>query len=583
MRPTLSEMGVYDGTALMEFKTKKNIIYHIKRETVCTYEMDDTPPFLINEDALDIAIGIGMLYNCNIVDELHIARKQYLDGSIPTGFQRTAIYALDGWIPYKDRKVKIVQMSIEEDSCREVSDIGHERVYLTDRLGMPLIETVTEPAMRTPQEAAEVAWQCSKLVRSTHKVRRGMGAAREDVNVSVEGGTRVEIKGVPQITLIPLLTYNEAMRQWNLLRLKEELKKRGITTETFKAESFDITNLLKKAYYAPLKNAIDSGMILKAVVLKGFKDLLHWQTQTDTYFSKEISDRVRVIACLTSIPNIIHSDSKSDTILSADWQKVKKLTGAADNDTMIIVWGSEQDVQTAVNEIIIRAKEATIGIPSETRQALSDGTNGFERILPGADRMYPDTDLPPKKITKERLGKIKTWLPEQFWKRIEWYNKLGIPKDTIEELSISKYAELFKRAVNDWKVNPTTAAVFLIQYPKRLKRYGIIDEWLNKNEFEGVLKSYADGKIPKDSLLTTLRTVAELGAFTEEALPEPATETEINNAIKNAQAELEKMNVYNQQNGTPLLMGMIMKKLRGKAPAITIAEKIGFTKGAAKQ
>ena len=583
MRPTLSEMGVYDGTALMEFKTKKNIIYHIKRETVCTYEMDDTPPFLINEDALDIGIGIGMLFNCNIVDELHIARKQYLDGSIPTGFQRTAIYALDGWIPYKDRKVKIVQMSIEEDSCREVSDIGHERVYLTDRLGMPLIETVTEPAMRTPQEAAEVAWQCSKLVRSTHKVRRGMGAAREDVNVSVEGGTRVEIKGVPQITLIPILTYNEAMRQWNLLRLKEELKRRGITSETFKAEHFDITNLLKKAHYAPLKNAIDSGMILKVVVLKGFKDLLHWQTQTDTYFSKEISDRVRVIACLTNIPNLIHSDSKSDTILSADWQKVKKFTNASDNDTMVIVWGSESDVQTAVNEIIIRAKEATLGIPSETRQAMSDGTNGFERILPGADRMYPDTDLPPKKITQERLDKIKSWLPEQFWKRIEWYNKLGIPKDTIEELSMSNYAELFKKAVNEWKVNPTTAAVFLIQYPKRLKKYGILDEWLNENQLEEVLKSYADGKIPKDSLLTTLRTVAELGAFTKEVLPDQASETEISDTIKDARVEFDKMDVFNRQNGTALLMGMIMKKLRGKVPAKNIAEKIGFTKGAIKQ
>ena len=166
--------------------------------------MDDTPPFLINEDALDIALGIGLLYNCSLVDELHIARKQYLDGSIPTGFQRTAIYALNGKIPYKDREVKIVQMSIEEDSCREVADVGHDRIYLADRLGMPLIETVTG-RMRTPKEVAEVARLCSKLVSSTHKVRRGMGAAREDVNVSVEGGTRVEIKGVPQIKDIPLL------------------------------------------------------------------------------------------------------------------------------------------------------------------------------------------------------------------------------------------------------------------------------------------------------------------------------------------------------------------------------------------
>lgn len=579
MRPTLSEMGVYDGTALMEFKTKKNIIYRIKRETVCTYEMDDTPPFLINEEALDIAIGIGMLYNCNIVDELHIARKQYLDGSIPTGFQRTAIYALDGWIPYKDRKIKIVQMSIEEDSCREVSDIGHDRVYLTDRLGMPLIETVTEPAMQTPQEVAEVAWQCSKLVRSTHKVRRGMGAAREDVNVSVEGGTRVEIKGVPKITMIPILTYSEAMRQWNLLRLREELKKRGITSDTFKADQFDITNLLKKVHYAPLKYAVESGLRTHCVVLKGYKDLLHWQTQTDTYFSKEISDRVRVIACLTNIPNLIHSDSKSDTITSSDWQKVKKFTNAADNDTMVIVWGGEDDVVMAVNEIIIRAKEATIGIPSETRQALSDGTNGFERILPGADRMYPDTDLPPKKITQEKLNRIKSWLPEQIWKRIEWYNILGIPKDTIEELAISKYAELFKKAVKDWKINPTTAAVFLIQYPKRLQKNGSMAEWMNEEMFEGVLKAYSENKIPKDALYQTMKNAAELGAFTEEVIPPPLESNKLNEEIKLTSEQTKEIKLHNPANKEKVMIGLLMNKLRGRIPAKVVAEKIGLMKG----
>jgi glutamyl-tRNA(Gln) amidotransferase subunit E len=201
MRPTLSELGEYDGTALMEFKTKKDIIYRIHRETVCTYEMDDTPPFLINEDALDIGLQIALLYGCKTVDEMHIARKQYLDGSIPTGFQRTSIIALDGKIPYKDRDIEIIQLSIEEDSCREVSDFGHQRVYLADRLGMPLIETVTGPDMLTPQEAADVAQILRKLVRSTGKVRTGIGAARQDVNVSVTGGTRIEIKGVPKDSL----------------------------------------------------------------------------------------------------------------------------------------------------------------------------------------------------------------------------------------------------------------------------------------------------------------------------------------------------------------------------------------------
>jgi glutamyl-tRNA(Gln) amidotransferase subunit E len=207
--------------------------------------MDDTPPFLINDDALDKALQIGLLFDCKLVDELHIARKQYLDGSIPTGFQRTAIYALDGRIPYKERTINITQMSIEEDSCREISDIGHDRIYKTDRLGMPLIETVTAPEMFTPHEVADVCMLCAKLVRSTGNVRRGMGAARQDVNVSVTGGTRIEIKGVSKIPMIPLLTYNEAMRQWNLLRLRDELHKRGITEKTFRAYSKDVTNVLK--------------------------------------------------------------------------------------------------------------------------------------------------------------------------------------------------------------------------------------------------------------------------------------------------------------------------------------------------
>ena len=52
MRPTLSELGEYDGTALMEFKTKKNVIYQLYDDTVCTYEMDDTPPFKLSNQVV---------------------------------------------------------------------------------------------------------------------------------------------------------------------------------------------------------------------------------------------------------------------------------------------------------------------------------------------------------------------------------------------------------------------------------------------------------------------------------------------------------------------------------------------------
>lgn len=564
MRPTLSELGEYDGTALMEFKTKKDIIYHINRETVCTYEMDDTPPFEINEQALDIALEIALLYKSATTDEIHIARKQYLDGSIPTGFQRTAIISIGGSIPYKNRKINIIQLSIEEDSCREVSDHGHRRVYIADRLGMPLVETVTAPDMKTPVEVAEVGKILSNIVKSTGKVRTGAGAAREDVNVSVTGGTRIEIKGVPSLYRIPLLTYNEAMRQWNLLRLKEELKNRNITAETFSSRHDHITRLLRKTKYLPISNALNEELIIGSVILRGFKGLLNWQTQTETYFSKEISDRVRVVACLTTLPNIIHSDSTSETISIAEWQKVKKAIGAVENDTVVIVWGSEMDVDTAMKEITIRAKEATIGIPSETRQALKDGTTGFERILPGPERMYPDTDLPPKRIKSDRIKEIQSQVPGFYCDRVVWYKKLGVPEDLIEPLAISKFANLFEEVVTKWKLDPKLAAVVLIQYPKRLKKMGLKFENVDANLINDILKAYKDGLLSKEGILPALYESVKSGIFDAKNLPLQLKPKEMKEVIANCVIDMNRKKIQNNDKRGIVLKGIVMDNVRGK-------------------
>ncbi len=565
MRPTLSELGEYDGTALMEFKTKKEIIYQINRESVCTYEMDDTPPFEINEEALDIALEIGMLYKCSLIDEIHIARKQYLDGSIPTGFQRTSIVTVDGKIPYKDRFIEIIQLSIEEDSCREISDFGHRRVYLADRLGMPLIETVTAPDMKTPFEVAEVGKILSNIVKSTGKVRTGAGAAREDVNVSVTGGTRIEIKGVPSFKRIPLLTYNEAMRQWNLLRLREELKQRGITTESFESKISDVTRIIRKTEYQPIANALNENKVVIAVTLKGFKGLLNWQTQTETYFSKEISDRVRVIACLTTLPNIIHSDSTAETISIAEWQKIKKAIGAGENDTVVIVWGDNRDTDTASKEIVIRAKEATIGVPSETRQALKDGTTGFERILPGPDRMYPDTDLPPKRITKERIERIRKGLPEFYDEKIKFYRELNIPKDLIEPLAISRFTGLFKKAVTEWKINPILAAEVIIKYPKSLRKKGIDSRFISEDILEGIFIALKEGKIFREGIASLMEEAVRKGKFDNSILPLPITEEKLKESADEALRELNRKMIINPEKKLNLLIGLLMNKIRGKA------------------
>jgi len=577
MRPTLSELGEYDGTALMEFKTKKEIVYRIHRETVCTYEMDDTPPFELNEEALEIALEIGQLYGCTMVDEIHIARKQYLDGSIPTGFQRTTIVGVNGSIPYKDRSIAIVQLGLEEDSCREVSDAGHLRTYLTDRLGMPLIETVTGPDMRTPQEVAEVAEIIRRAARANGRVRVGAGAARQDVNVSVSGGTRIEIKGVSSIRQIPILTYHEAMRQHRLLLLRDELQHRGITPQTFRTRSEDVTKILRKTRFQPIRDAVAAKLAVRAVRLEGFRDLLRWQTQTDTYFAREISDRVRVVACLTTLPNITHSDSPSDTLSSSEWMGVRKATGATDDDTVVLVWGPSPDVSTAAAEVALRAKEAAVGVPSETRQALRDGTNGFERILPGPDRMYPDTDLPPLPISRERLAIARAHTGQPYWERERWYGELGVPSDLRAPLASSPWADLFADAVRSWKLPPVQTAVFLIQLTKRVARARRTSVKFTTPTLRQLLLAVRDGLVTFEGLLPALHAVAERGSLQPEDLPGPCTMVELTDIIAQSRRDLAALKLRDPRNADTVLMGLVMHRVRGRVPGKTVASHIGST------
>jgi len=575
MRPTLSELGEYDGTALMEFKTKKEIIYRINRETVCTYEMDDTPPFMIDEVALDIALGIGMLYDCIMVDELHIARKQYLDGSIPTGFQRTTIVGVDGKVPYKDRSIRIIQLGLEEDACREVSDIGHRRTYVTDRLGMPLIETVTAPDMRTPQEVAEVGQLLRRIVRSTGKVRTGIGAAREDVNISVTGGTRIEIKGVPRLPRIPRLTYNEALRQWNLLRMRAALERCGVTTKAFSATIEDVTKHVRKTLYQPIQSALSQGMLVMGVRLAGFKGFLRWQTQTDTYFHQEISDRVRVIACLTTLPNILHSDSPGEGLSSAEWQAVRKTLGARDEDAIVLVWGPEADARLGTQEIVIRAKEATIGIPSETRQALKDGTNGFERILPGPDRMYPDTDLPPKRVDAERLAGLRAALPPRIVDRERRYAELGVPSDLVPVLASSPFAGLFEKMTGGKGLPPRLAALVLAQYPKRLKKKGLSAERLDEGTMSAVLGSVRSGKFHREGILPLLAEHLETGKSINELLPPEGNQRDYRADIGPIVAGVLDAKLATDAARVRRAMGLLMETWRGRVDGAQAAAEIG--------
>ncbi len=457
MRPTLSELGEYDGTALMEFKTKKEIIYRIKNETACTYDIDDTPPFPINREALEIAIEISLLCKLNIVGEVHITRKQYLDGSIPTGFQRTAIIGVEGSIPLRTKTLRLIQLSIEEDSCREISDIGHTRIYRTDRLGMPLIETVTYPDCVNPSEVAEACNYIRFLNRSTGHVRTGIGASRQDVNVSCRGGSRVEIKGVAHIRWIPKLTHNEAFRQWALLNIRKILLER----------------VKKPAEWKPVHSAIDKKFIhlpfvsgkdkkkqrAVAVNLPHFKGILSHFLQPGRPFYDELSSRLKVIASIER-PNMACSEDLEPLLNEEQWKKVRSLFITGPTDAQVVFWGPEADLPTALETIEERCRMAFEGVPNETRKSFPDGTTIFERVLPGADRMYPDTDSAPIPLTDDYIDGLRKSLPRDVVDRFHQLRDWDVPEDTYNFILRKNLFPVIEKIVSDPGIAPKFVGTF---------------------------------------------------------------------------------------------------------------------------
>lgn len=521
MRPTLSELGEYDGTALMEFKTRKQIVYRIKNETACTYDIDDTPPFPLNREALEIALEIALICRLNIVGEVHITRKQYLDGSIPTGFQRTAILGVEGELPLRNKKVRLIQLSIEEDSCREISDVGHVRTYQTDRLGNPLIETVTYPDFTTPDEIREGAEYIRFLNRSTGRVVTGMGAGREDVNVSCRGGTRIEIKGVSHNKWIPELTHNEVFRQWALLRIREQLNQRVEGGKGWRLKSKSVGEELIAG--APeLAAARKRNDVVVALNLPHFQGMLSHFTQPGKMFADELSDRLKVIACIEK-PNLIHSEQPAGGIPDSVWAGIRDLLGAGDDDGQLIVWGPEEDIPTALETVEERCLLAFEGVPRESRKSFVDGTTVFERVLPGADRMYPDTDSAPIPLDDEEINRLAEHLPKDVHERFAQMKDWRIPEDTHPYLLSRNLVPLIEEIVRELEYEARFVGTLLghglkhiegqyIRQPDFISRkiYDLLD-FLKRNHLTADIaldmlrEVYQHPNMDFDSILTTLK------------------------------------------------------------------------------
>ena len=290
-RPVLGEMGDFDPGMLVEFEKNYKVIYFARERNTCTYEMDETPPFAPDPEAIRKGFLLSAYFNCSaFAEEIVVNRKQYLDGSITTGFQRTFICGRDGWVPVNGKKVRITNVHIEEDAARRVNwiDTSNRTVYFNlDRLGVPLTEIITEYTdVDTPDELIETAKQIGRVLRLSRVGRRGLGSARQDVNITIDGGDRVEVKGVQDLDMFELLCRHEVVRQNALIQIEEEMEKRNIKKEDFEHTYIDISHVLD----------LEKESKAFATIFPKMKGIFGLEVQPNKDFGEEIFEKSMLIS-----------------------------------------------------------------------------------------------------------------------------------------------------------------------------------------------------------------------------------------------------------------------------------------------
>jgi len=227
LRPLAGELGRIDPAAIFERKKRKHYVYEGYNYTTCLVELDEEPPHSINEDALNIALLVAKMLNCKFPDVVQVMRKTVIDGSNTSGFQRTALIGYDGFIKTSFGKVGIQTVILEEDAGRRTAETPDSVTFRLDRLGIPLVEIATAPDCKTPEQVKETASLIGGMLRSTGKVMRGIGTIRQDVNISIKGHPRIELKGVQELYQLPKIVELEAQRQMEEVKLRGKNKLEG--------------------------------------------------------------------------------------------------------------------------------------------------------------------------------------------------------------------------------------------------------------------------------------------------------------------------------------------------------------------
>lgn len=563
LRPTQSELGKIDRAAFEESRRKLEFIYEAYDRETCLVEADDEPPHPLNMEALEIALIIASLLNMNVVDEFHTMRKQVIDGSNTGGFQRTGLVATDGYLETEYGIVKIENLCLEEDAARRIGQNKGKVVFRLDRLGIPLLEVTTDPSMKHPEQVKEVAYQLGQILRST-RVKRGLGTIRQDLNISIAEGARVEIKGVQDLDLMPKMVENEVKRQINLIELMKELQSRGAQVED---KIHRVDDLFKETESKIISRAISKGGSVLTIKLLGFKGLIGKEVQPGRRFGTELAGYAKKMG----VSGIFHTDElPAYGITNEEVLAISKRLELSEKDAFILVADEEEKARNAITEVQRRAKTAIKEVPEETRKALEDGNSEYLRPLPTASRMYVETDIPTTVISRECIEEIKSNLPElPEEKKLRITEQYSLSEDiALQLVRLDKVGD-FEDIMASSNLDPTTVGSTLAYTLKELRRDGNDVSILGTNILKETFALVEDGKITKDAVSDVL-----IGICQDESSPEDIarklnlimlSEAEVEKIIDELISENIKMVEERGMGAMGALMGKSMEKLQGKA------------------
>jgi len=565
MRAVAGELGEVDAAALHELKVGKAFSYRAYPGEDCLVEMDCEPPHNLDKEALETAIEIALMLGCEIPDEVHVMRKTVIDGSNTSGFQRTLIVGLNGKLGTGEGPIGITNLCLEEDAAQILERESGTAAYGLDRLGIPLVEIGTDASISAPGQARDVAARLGMILRSTGKVKRGIGTIRQDINVSIRDGARVEIKGAQELRLVPRLVEMEAMRQAGLLMIRQELEKRRF--RKIKTGMKDVTGIFQNT-----ESRIMQGKSVFGVLMPGFAGLLARRLTDTRTLGNELANYVKVRA---GIPGIIHSDEDLGKYrLEKEFLELQKVFGARKGDTIIIAAADRALAERTFGALEERVNMLVGGVPREVRRALPSGDTEFLRPLPGAARMYPETDVPPIQISRAMTARIGRELPETWDEKISRIaKKYSIPRELSKQLVHSGMESVFEALAS--RFDPRLVSSTLISTFREMEREGLETGGITEKHLEEMFRMVAGKRAAKEAIPDILREVAKspdksIGGILKEKGVEGVSTGELEKVIRKILAE--KKGLLSHPRRENVLMGIVMKEVRGKVDGKTVME-----------